>query len=276
MRTIIVSSLLLFSAPLLAAECEHSADRSFEVDAAGLRTLATDLSYYDIRLRGVAGLAKVEVRARACASNADDLQALTLNHRRDGDRLVIDNGPDRNSFSFTLFGSHYAYMDLEIRLPASLAVEVDNGSGDVDARDLHSLRYESGSGDLDVSNVAADLVVDVGSGDVEGEDIGRLHVQDVGSGDVNLRDIHGDADIDDVGSGDVVLRSVKGSVRVGEVGSGDVELRSVGGSVSVDSIGSGDLVVEDVAGDLRVKSVGSGDIDHRNVRGKVDVPDDND
>ena len=276
MRSIIVSSLILLSAPVLATECEHTADRSFDVDAAGLRSLATNLSSYDVRLRGVPGLARVEVHARACASNADDLQKLVLNHRRDGDRLVIDNGPDPSSFSFSLFGSHYAYMDVEIRLPASLAVEVDNGSGDVDARDLHSLRYESGSGDLDVNNVAAELIADVGSGDIEGADIGSLHLQDVGSGDVNLRDIHGDADIDDVGSGDVTLRTVEGSVRVGEIGSGDVELRAVSGDVSVDAIGSGDLMVEDVGGNFSVKSVGSGDIDHRNVRGKVDVPEDAD
>jgi DUF4097 and DUF4098 domain-containing protein YvlB len=274
MRSILVSSLLLMGAPALAEECKHSADRSFEVDAAGLRTLATDLSYHDLRLRGVPGLARVEVRARACASNADDLARLILEHRRDGDRLLIDDGPDRGSFSFSLFGSHYAYMDIEVRLPASLAVEVDNGSGDVDARDLDSLRYEAGSGDLDVGNIAGRLVIDVGSGDVEGENIGSLDIQDVGSGDVTLSAIRGDAEIGEVGSGDVSLRSVEGSVRVGSVGSGDVDLRSINVNVSVDSIGSGDLVVDDVGGNLTVRSIGSGDVDHRNVRGKVDVPDD--
>jgi hypothetical protein len=274
MRSILVSSLLLIAAPVMATECEHSADRSFEVDAAGLRTLATDLSYHDVRLRGVPGLARIEVRARACASNADDLSSLVLNHRRDGDRLLIEDGPDRNSSSISLFGSHYAYMDIEVRLPASLAVEVDNGSGDVDARDLDSLHYDGGSGDLDVENIAGRLVVEVGSGDVEGEDIGSLELKDVGSGDVTLRAIRGDVEIGEVGSGDVSLHTVEGSVRVGGVGSGDVELRSVSGDVSVDAIGSGDLVVVDVGGNLTVKSMGSGDVDHRNVRGKVDVPED--
>ena len=159
MRRIILASLLIASAPALATNCEHEADRSFDVDAAGLRTLATHFGSTDLRLRGVPGLAKVEVRARACASDADDLDRLTLNHRVDGNRLIVESERHRGSFSFSIFGSHYAYLDIEIRMPASLAVEVDSGSGDIDARDLANLDFDAGSGDLNVENIAGDLVV---------------------------------------------------------------------------------------------------------------------
>ena len=273
MRRIVLVSLLIASAPALATNCEHEADRSFDVDAAGLRTLATHFGSTDLRLRGVPGLAKVEVRARACASDADDLDRLTLNHRVDGNRLVVESERHRGSFSFSIFGSHYAYLDIEIRMPASLAVEVDSGSGDIDARDLASLDFDAGSGDLNVENIAGELVVSVGSGDVEGSDIGRFRLKSTGSGDITLDDIHGDAEVGGVGSGDLTLSKVGGSVRIDHVGSGDVDLRGVSGDVTLDSIGSGDVDAVDVRGNLTVRSSGSGDVYHRNVGGKVDVPD---
>jgi DUF4097 and DUF4098 domain-containing protein YvlB len=272
MRWIILASLSIASGPALATNCEHEADRSFQVDAAGLRTLATQFGSTDLRLRGVPGLAKVEVRARACASDADDLDRLTLNHRVDGDRLVVESERHRSSFSFTIFGSHYAYLDIEIRMPASLAVEVDSGSGDIDARDLASLEFDAGSGDLNVQNVAGELIVSVGSGDVEGSDIGRLHLKSTGSGDIALDDIRGDVEVGGVGSGDLTFSKVAGSVRIDHVGSGDVGLRDVTGDVTIGSIGSGDVDATDIRGNLSVKSSGSGEVSHRNIGGRVDVP----
>ena len=153
------------------------------------------------------------MRARACASDAADLDRLSINHRVDGDRLVVESERHSGSFSFSIFGSHYAYLDVEIRMPASLAVEVDSGSGDIDARDLASLDFDAGSGDLNVENVAGELVVSVGSGDVEGSDIGRFRLKSTGSGDITLDDIHGDAEVGGVGSGDVTLHKVGGSVQ---------------------------------------------------------------
>ncbi|HMM66369.1 MAG TPA: DUF4097 family beta strand repeat-containing protein [Dokdonella sp.] len=273
MRLILASSLLLVSATAFASNCEHQADRSFNVDRADIKTLVAKLGSTDLRLRGVAGLARIEVQARACASNAGDLDRLTVSQRRDGDRLVIETERNRGSYTFSLFGSSYAYLELEIRVPATLAVDVDTGSGDVDARGLESLRYEAGSGDLIVENIAGELVADVGSGDVEGSDVGRFHLVSTGSGDFNLRDIHGDVEVGGVGSGDLTFRKVGGSVQIDRVGSGDVDLYEVGGDVSVDSIGSGDLHAVDVRGNLTVKSSGSGDISHRNIGGRVDVPD---
>lgn len=272
MRRFLIPSLLFFSGVAMASNCEHQADRSFSVDAAGLRTLVTDLGSTDLRLRGVAGLAKIEVQARACASDEGDLQRLVLNHRQDGDRLIVENERVRGSFTISLFGSHYAYLDVEIRVPASLAVEANTGSGDVNARDLHSLRYHAGSGDLEVENIAGDFVAEVGSGDIDGSDVGRFELESTGSGDINLHDIHGDAEIGGVGSGDVTLEKVGGSVQVGHVGSGDIDLREVSGDVTVDSIGSGDIDAHDVRGNLTVRSKGSGDIYHHDVGGRIDIP----
>jgi DUF4097 and DUF4098 domain-containing protein YvlB len=274
MRWILVPSLLVISASALADTCRHEADRSFNVDRADIKALATDLGSSDVRLRGVAGLERIEVQARACASAAEALDDLQIRQRRDGDRLVLETDQRRGSNSFSLFGSTYAYLDVEIRVPASLAVVVDSGSGDVDARGLGSLDYDGGSGDLTVENIAGDLTIEVGSGDVVGSDIGRLTVTSAGSGDIVLRDVRGDVEVGGIGSGDLNLRKVGGSVHIGRVGSGDVDVHEVSGDVTVDSIGSGDVGAVDVRGNLTVRSSGSGDVHHSGIGGKVDVPED--
>lgn len=273
MRTMILASVMLFSAPVLAMDCKHQADRSFNVDAAGLKTLEARLGATDLRLRGVPGLTQVEVRARACASDPADLERLRIDQRRDGDRLVID--ADRDTFyNVFFFMTSYAWLELEIRVPDSLAVVIDGGSADINARDIASLEHNGGSGDLSVDHVSGRLAVDVGSGDVDADDVGELMVTSVGSGDVTVRKIAGNATVGRVGSGDLYLRGVGGSVQVDRVGSGDVNFYDVSGDVAVGSVGSGDVLVDGVRGNFRVDSIGSGDIIQHGVTGKVDIPSD--
>jgi DUF4097 and DUF4098 domain-containing protein YvlB len=273
MRRLVASSLLFLSVSAFASNCEHEATRSFDVDRADIQSLKAVIGSSDLRVRGVSDLKRIEVRGRACASTEEALEKLQVRQRRDGDQLVVET--ERNGhYSMSLFGSNYAYLDLEIRVPAALAVVVDSGSADVNARDLDSLDYEAGSGDLDVENVARELTIDLGSGDVEGSGIGKLTVKSVSSGDINLRKISGDATVGRVGSGDVTLRDVGGSVRVDRVGSGDLDIHDVQGDVSVGRIGSGDVSAFSVRGNLTVESAGSGDVSHRDIGGKIDVPHD--
>jgi DUF4097 and DUF4098 domain-containing protein YvlB len=272
MRLPVIASILLFSAHASATLCTHEADRSFDVDRAGLVALVAKNGSSDVRVRGVADIGRIEVRGRACASSADDLDRLRVEQRRDGDRLVLEIGRD-TGMTYSLFGSHYAYLDIEIRVPLDLAIEIDNGSGDIDVRDVARLRYDGGSGDLDIDNVNGGLDIEVGSGDITGANVGPVNLRSVSSGDVDLRRIGGDVTVGRVGSGDLDLRGVSGSVEIDRIGSGDVNVDDVQGSVMVGRIGSGDLRAVGVRGDLTVRSSGSGDVSHRNVGGRVDVPD---
>jgi len=265
----------LFPAFAAASDCRYEARRDFDVDAAGLKTLALRIGSSDLVVEGVPGLAKVEVRGRACASNAEWLEGLRVDQKRSGDRLEI--APHQNQDQrWSWFESSYAFVDLELRVPAALAVELRSGSGDARIRNVASLDYDGSSGDLRVDKVAGPVTLSLSSGDVDGGDIGSLAVRSVSSGDLSLRDIRGDVTIDRVGSGDVSLDNVGGSVTVGRVGSGDVRISHVDRGVGVGSLGSGDVTVSDVGGDFTVRSKGSGEVRHRGVRGKVDVPRDDD
>lgn len=273
------TALLLFAlAPALAAaadNCKFEAHRDFDVDAAGLKTIAFRIGSSDLVVTGVPGLARIEVRGRACASEQAWLEDLRVDQQRSGDRLEIAPRQDRGQH-WSWFESSYAYVDLEVRVPAGLAVDLRSGSGDAKVRNVAALDYDGSSGDLAIDKVAGTVALSLSSGDVDGSDIGSVDVRAVSSGDLGLRDIHGDAQVDRVGSGDVTLDNVGGSVTVGRVGSGDVRIAHVERNVSIDSVGSGDVTASDVGGDFTVRSKGSGDVHHRGVRGKVDVPHDDD
>jgi hypothetical protein len=269
----IASLLAVALLPALASAntpCAYSADRNFDVPASGLATIAIDLGSSDVVVEGVDGLASVEVRGRACASDQAWVDGLTVDQRKSGDTLTITphSGHDLH---INWFGSSYAYVRLHVRMPSSLAARIRGDSGDAEVNRVASLDFETSSGDLLANHIPGTTGIEVSSGDAEGEDLGIVDVRGASSGDITLRDVHGPIEVARVGSGDLRFHRV-GSVRVGSVGSGDVSVSDAGGDVSVDSIGSGDVDVDGVAGAFHVGSKGSGDVHYRNVQGKVSVP----
>ncbi len=244
--------LLLLALPGLAGaaeNCKFQAARNLSLNMAGVRTVVVRTGPYDFHIK--TGSA-VRADGRACASSQEGLDRIQLSQRREGDRLIISAEDERNSWSGGWFGRNYSYLDVDLTLPKTVALEVSVGSGDADVAGLANVVAHVGSGDLTVSG-AESLDVDVGSGDIKVEDIGKLELGAVGSGDFEGTNIRGDA-------------------RIGTIGSGDVSLRKVGGNVQARTIGSGDLNVAAVGGGLQVSHVGSGSVDHRDVKGRIDIP----
>ncbi len=271
----LITALLLIALPLTAGanECKFTAARNADLDAAGLKDLALTLGSTDLDIRSVPGLARVEVRGTACASDASKLQDLQVNARRSGDHATVATGNANGSYiHLSLFGSSYAYMKLVVRVPASLAVAVDSGSGDVTASDLASLNFDSGSGDLIADNIAGVLTLKLGSADVKARHVGSVDLHSSGSGDVHVADVRGDVHAGHSGSGDLSFERVNGSVNIGGTGSGDIRLDSIGRDVDVGSTGSGDVTADGVGGNFSVHSSGSGDIRHSHIKGSVNVP----
>lgn len=271
MRFVVCSILGLLAANASAFECKFKAERPLDIDPAGLRALVLDLNSSDAHVRGVAGLAKIEVRGKACASQEDWLADLTVNQRRDGDHVVVTTNQHREN-TIGPFHSSYAYIDLEVRIPASLALQIQTNSGDADVADVATLDFAAHSGDLIVNHVAGAVSAEVGSGDIKADDIGSLELRRAGSGDLRARKVHGDVRIGHVGSGDLTIEDVARGVHVESIGSGDLGVHHTGGDVVVGSVGSGDVTASDVGGDFSVAAAGSGDIHHHGVKGKVSVP----
>jgi len=253
LKTLLCTLLLT---PMLAHAAEHcsfQAPRNTAIDLSGVHTIVINVGYHYLHLVG-SPTSNVKVEGRACASAANLLGGLQLTQRRDGDRLILTEANGTNTWnSFSIFGSHYAYLDLNINVPANLPIEVDVGSGDADVVGVSRLSANTHSGDLHVHSVSGRFDANVGSGDVDAADVGEVHVGSVGSGDFKADRVHG-------------------NVQIASIGSGDATLHTVDGSVDVGSVGSGDLRVNGVTHDLHVHSVGSGDVEHNGVVGHVDVP----
>ncbi len=126
-------------------------------------------------------------------------------------------------------------IDLVVKLPKRLHVDVQDGSGAVTIR-----------------GVDGEVRVDDGSGSIDASDLG------------------GDVRIDD-GSGSVKIRNVKGNVTVDD-GSGEITIMDVGGTVKV-SDGSGSIDINGVAQDVIIRSSGSGGVSINNVKGRVERDD---
>lgn len=273
MRHLLAVILLLAPLAAGAAECKYTAERKVDLDAAGLRGADLQLGSSDTVIEGVPGLRRIEVRGRVCASREADLKNFSLVGKIDGDRASI-RAISHAHGGFLNFG--HRYMNLRVRVPSSLAVTIDSGSADVEARGLASLDFRSGSGDINASRIAGHLTLRLGSADANIHQAGSVDVRSTGSGDVRADGVTHDVHVGNSGSGDIHLIDVGGNVRVDSTGSGDIGVRDVKGSVSVGSTGSGDVEAHHVGGDFTVGATGSGDVDYGDVHGRVSVPRDDD
>ena len=267
-RTLLALALL---APglALADRCEHSAPRSLDLDLDGIREVRLEIG--SDRIEVVAGSGPHAVSGRACASDADVLDRITVTQERRGDVLIV-RAESEISFSGIFFSQTYAHLELQATLPAELSLRLDLGSGEADIRGIAAVSADVGSGELRVRELQR-FSADLGSGDIEAERIAGPVRIEVGSGDAELSDV-GALEAARVGSGDLSVRGIGGDARVESVGSGDLSLRDVRGAVIVESVDSGDLEVDGAGGDLRVDSLGSGDVRHTGVAGQVSLPED--
>lgn len=225
--------VLAIALPAAARAQNYDEPRNATVPASGATVLKIDARAGLLRVTGRTDITEVRVRGTARASSKSLLADIKLEAERRGDevtvRAVMPEMDDCCGWN------REALLDLVIEVPAKLAVDIDDTSGD-----------------LTVESVAAKVRIDDKSGNIRVRD----------TGDVWIRDTSGGIDI----------RGVKGSVDIEEDSSGEIEVDDVTGSVHVGRDSSGSIDVSRVGGDFVVDHDGSGSIDYDEVKGKVDIP----
>jgi len=231
MKAALYAVVLLASAGTASAgwsECSHRSPREASVQANGARRIRVIARAGDLKIQGRADASTVAVHGTACSSREAGLDEIKLIAERRGDEIYVEAAmPDE------WFGGARG-LDLALDVPSSLPLEVEDGSGSAEIRDVAALKIEDGSGELRIANVA-----------------GAVSVTD--------------------GSGGIVIDHA-GSVVIEEDGSGGVRITGVKGSVVVRDDGSGSIDVSDVEGDFTVEHDGSGGVSYDGVRGAVRVP----
>jgi hypothetical protein len=230
-------------------DCEHERKLEETMRVSG-DTLAIVAGAGELDVVGDEAADVVDVRARICASKAEWAEEAGVAMSGDGDPRVEVLIPGTAGW-----GDHYVRIDLVVRVPAGLALDVKDSSGDVDMRGVGAVSVKDSSGDIEIQGAESVVVED-------------------SSGDIELEQIAGDVTVVQDSSGDISGRNVGGSVVVTRDSSGDIRFRDVRGDFLVERDSSGDVVAQGVGGDFTVLKDGSGEIRHSDVMGSVAIPED--
>jgi hypothetical protein len=259
--------LALLAAAAAHAErdgCEISAERSGQLDLAGIQKVVILAGAGDLEVTGSTSTSRLEARGKACASSQALLDQTRITVRRDGSTATVEtNMPEDND--------GHSSIDLVVTLPSNLPVEAQDSSGDARLRGLKSLSIQDSSGDLNIESIAQLAQVRDSSGDIEIEKAGDVRLED-SSGDIEVEEVHGDVEVTSDSSGEIRIEEIGGKVHIAQDSSGGIHVAKVKGSVAVDSDSSGAIDVDTIGGDFTVTDDSSGGVKHRNVTGKVSVP----
>lgn len=255
MKKTILIVLLFFIAGLASANAAQSRE-SLSLALVGLKSLHIDCGAGYLKVQGVDGLEQIEVTAVITVSGIADSELaafkkkyIVLKLGKVADQAELIAKVDSEHSMDNLFDGRDVSINLDIRLPRQLALDIDDGSGDIKISDCGaSMKLEDGSGDIRLTNIQGHVAIEDGSGEIVLAKInGQLQIED-GSGDIDLDGAGNDVEIDD--------------------GSGQINLKGILGSVVIDD-GSGDIVIDGVEKDVTIDESGSGAVKIYNVKGKV-------
>jgi DUF4097 and DUF4098 domain-containing protein YvlB len=262
---LLVSSLLCSSA--IADRCEYeryeSATRDLDsITSIKLNALAGDL---DIQSQTANELA---IKGRICTESEKYLDDIKLEVEKSGEVLIVTVIiPYRDSS----WDPDYAYVDLEVELPAGMPIHIKDSSGDMSLRGISAASINDSSGKIKGVDLRSDSSIQDSSGDVVIRGLkGSVTVTD-SSGDLDFADVTGNVDVVADGSGAIDISRTGGYVLVGRDGSGDIDIDNAGSDVTVDSDGSGNIRISEVKGHVHIGTDGSGSVNISDVAGNFQV-----
>lgn len=269
-RSLILAIGCIASGSALGADCRYERELSLDMDPSNRQHFEIQAEAGRLEIRGSDSADTVRIRARACTSDEDMLDRMSLDDSASGDALrVVTRMPDADG---GWWDREYAYMDVEVTVPSWLAVEAEDGSGETFVTGVARLKMRDGSGELTVENIAGDVEIRDGSGEVDLRNVtGNVRIED-GSGEIRMRGIDGSVTVEEDGSGEIDIDTVGVDVIIESDGSGPIDISNVAGNVRIGRDGSGSIDVRDVAGDFEVGSDGSGGIRYSRVQGRVRIP----
>ena len=231
---------------------DYTSPRNAEVDTRGARTIEVRAGAGSLRIEGRPGITQVQIRGTARSSSRDRLTDIKLIAERRGDVVFIKSDmPDGNNSHFWS-GDWNMALDLVIEVPTTIALDVEDGSGDTKIIGVGPLQLVDGSGEVEINGAKGNVTVEDGSGNLTIENVeGTLHVSD-GSGNINVKNVVGNFAVDEDGSGDIDAVGIGGTMRVAEDGSGNIDVGRIAGDFIVDHKGSGSIRSSEVKGKINI------------------------
>ncbi len=154
-----------------------------------------------------------------------DLDVREISH---GLQITVDI-EERRSF----FGRSHGRVWVEVSVPRTTDLDIDNNSGGVSVRDIDGrVVVDNGSGGVKLDGIEGDVDIDNNSGGVSIRSLRGNLMVDNGSGGIKVTDVQGDVSIDN-NSGGVKLTAVEGRLEV-DNGSGGINAELTGRNQGVE------------------------------------------
>lgn len=220
--------------------------RELQLDSQDLQGLIAETGAGSLEIIGVEGLTQIKLVADIYSNkdgNDDSKVILTLEKKANKAKLKAD-------FEQSGFNNYSPYIDLKLQVPANLALDIDDGSGEILINKMTAdIKLKDGSGKL-IIHGGNHVNIDDGSGDIEISQInGSLTIKD-GSGAIKVTDVRGNTVIDD-GSGSIEVTNVQSTVTITD-GSGDINIFNTKG-LTILAAGSGDVTFNKIDGPVSMK-----------------------
>jgi len=225
MKTVFTSAILFFLFVTV-----YGQDKKITKTFDGIKTINLETASGDVKVKRSAGSAtKVEL------THSYDEDDYKPEFEQSGGKLIISE-----NFSS---GNHSGSANWVLEIPDNTSLKMNTGSGDLSIEEVTAdIRSNLGSGDITISAVNGNVDMNTGSGDVEIEKLeGDLQVN-TGSGNVRIAGGSGTFSMN-AGSGTITLNNLKGDFSV-NTGSGDIRTSALTISgKSKFNTGSGDATV---------------------------------
>ncbi len=255
MRALIITLVTLTASALQAgsfgSDCQEFAERSAVQSAKGVTRVVIIGRAGFLHVEGRAGANEIRATGHACAAIEELLVGIGFSASRSGSQVTIEaNVPKQDSSRF----ASAPRLDFTVMLPAGIAVDVADTSGELTIRDTGNTRVAVASDDMNIRNVNGSLTVRARSGAID------------------IDGVSGDVHVPSNPAGSVEIARVGGSVTIDQHGSGSIEVHNIKRNLVITADGPGPVAVSDIGGDFTLGSKASGSVDYKRVTGRVTVP----
>jgi DUF4097 and DUF4098 domain-containing protein YvlB len=249
-KTLLVLACLVASTAW-GDDCKYERNIERTLDLSGTSQLDINAAAGELRVVGTESPNEALIEARVCASDERWASESSLRTASGNTAEISVEVPDRES---SWNGDNYFSVDLVIQIPAGMALNIKDTSGQVRVENSGDLSIRDSSGDIDIRDIQ-----------------GMVNVED-SSGDIDMMHVHGDLVIEGDTSGNISGTDIRGSVLVMKDSSGNIRFENVQNDFIVERDSSGNIVADTIGGDFRVLKDGSGTIRAKDVTGEIDIP----
>lgn len=213
-----------------SASADQLEQRTLQLDIADIVTLDAETGAGSLVIIGESGRSTIDVEADIYRVD-DENYTLTLERSGSKAELVADiSSRSGNNWNF---GGNSPRIDVIVKMPADMALKLDDGSGSIDIKGLtNNIEIEDSSGSLEIDG-GYNIKIDDGSGSLLVKNAtGNVDIED-GAGSLTVINTAGKVTVDD-GSGSINIDGA-GSLEIVNSGSGGVDISDVAGTVNVDN-----------------------------------------